>query len=424
MSNCTSNEILSLRDRAQVVNRWLQYRMEHVLPQLMEREGFDMWIVAGREYNEGPVLMTLLPEEMLSARRRTILVFYQKDDGTMEHMLVGRHGILDKYGLGKFYTEEWERDCEQQWECVARLIHERKPERIGINTSKTFAFGDGLTHSEFEQLTDALNPEYPDRLEGAERLAIGWLEKRTEPELDAYSRIVGIAHDIIAQAFSTRVIHPGVTTTEDVVWWMRQKAREMELISWFQPSISIQAPDTIDEDSKDRQLIMPGDLLHCDFGLKYLGLCTDTQQHAYVLKPGEKEAPDGLKDALATANRLQDIHAEEMLAGRTGNEILESALNRAGDEGIDAMIYTHPIGYHGHGAGPTIGLTDKQGGVPGRGDYQLFDNTCYAMELNIKQNIPEWDNNKVRMALEQDIAFTGEQVIYLAGRQTELHLIG
>ncbi len=420
----TAYEILSLREQSGIVNGWLEHRMQEILPHIMEREGFDMWIVAGEEYNEGPVLMTLLPAEMISARRKTILVFHRTDDNEMEHMLVGRHGILEQYGLGKFYTEEWNRDAEEQWECVARLIKERDPARIGINVSKTFAFGDGLTHSEYDSLVDVLDQKYVSRLEGAERLAVGWLEKRTGPELDAYWRVVEIAHAIIEDAFSTKVIHPGVTTTDDVVWWMRQKVQDMGFRSWFQPSISIQAPDVPFRSKDARKRIKPGDLLHCDFGIQYLGLCTDTQQFAYVLQPGETEPPAGLRDALATGNRLQDIHAGEMIAGRTGNEILASALQRARDEGIDGMIYTHPIGYHGHGAGPTIGLTDKQEGVPGKGDYELFDDTCYAMELNIKQQIPEWDGCTVRIGLEQDVAFTGGKVLYVGGRQTEFHLVG
>lgn len=420
----TSYEILSLREQAGIVNGWLEHRMREVLPHIMEREGFDMWIVAGEEYNEGPVLMTLLPAEMISARRKTILVFHRTGDNEMEHMLVGRHGILEQYGLGKFYTEEWNRDAEEQWECVARLIKERDPARIGINVSDTFAFGDGLTHSEYESLVDVLDQKYVSRLEGAERLAVGWLEKRTGPELDAYWRVVEIAHAIIEDAFSTKVIHPGVTTTDDVVWWMRQKVQDMGFRSWFQPSISIQAPDVPFRSKDARRLIRPGDLLHCDFGIQYLGLCTDTQQFAYVLRSGEREVPTGLREALATANRLQDIHAGEMVPGRTGNEILASALQRARDEGIDGMIYTHPIGYHGHGAGPTIGLTDRQEGVPGKGDYELFDDTCYAMELNIKGQVPEWGGCTVRIGLEQDVAFTGGEVLYIAGRQTEFHLIG
>ncbi|MDP2871364.1 MAG: M24 family metallopeptidase, partial [Bacillota bacterium] len=370
-----------------------------------------------------PVIMTLLPEPSMAARRRTILLLTRREDGTVERLTVSR------YGMGDFYEAAWDPDKEEQWACLARLVRERNPKVIGINVSSTFAFGDGLTHAEYVEMTDALGPELAARTKGAERLAVGWLERRISEEIEAYTGIVEIARAIVAEAFSSKVILPGVTTTEDVVWWMRQKVCDLGLRSWFQPSVSIQAPGLAGRSpggqggGPARILIQPGDVLHCDFGLVYLGFCTDTQENAYVLKLGECEAPAGLSAAFATGNRLQDIHLEAMRTGRTGNEILAAALKRAVSEGIQPSVYTHPLGYHGHAAGPTIGLWDQQGGVPGRGDYELFDDTCHSIELNVRQAVPEWDGQQVRMALEQDVAFTGGKPHWLAGRQAELHLI-
>lgn len=417
MRDSTSYSILPLRKRAEVRSRWLARRLDEILPQIMKRESFDMWIVSAREYNEDPVIMTLLPPEMLSARRRTILVFYLPEEGEMERM------ILSRYDVPRLYRGVWDPDVQQQWECLARLIRERDPRRIGVGVSRTFAFGDGLTHSEYVQLIDALDAPYSDRIEGGERLALGWLERRLPAEMQAYSRIVEIAHSMIAEAFSTRVIHPGITTTEDVQWWFRQRIHDLGLSAWFHPSVSIQAHGLGFREDGRRQ-IRPGDLLHCDVGLKYLGLATDTQQLGYVTRLGESEVPPGLREGLARGNRLQEILAGEFIAGRSGNEILDRALKRAEEEGLVASIYTHPIGYHGHGAGPTIGLWDMQGGVPGKGDYQLFDDTCHAMELNVTHKVSEWSGQDVVFALEQDVLFTGGEVHYLAGRQTDFHLIG
>ncbi len=408
-------KILPLRRQAEIRNQWLRMRLEQVLPGIMERKGIDMWVVIAREYNEDPVVMTLLPATMLSARRRTILIFNRLEDGSLERLTVAR------YGMEPYYTGAWNPDTEDQWACVGRLVQERDPKTIGINVSETFAFGDGLTHSEYEQLMQAIGPEYAGRTKGAEQLAVGWLETRTDVEIQAYTGIMQIAHGIIAEAFSNRVIHPGVTTPEDVVWWFRQRTNELGLTCWFQPSVSIQRHGA--SSVPGNAVIQPGDLLHCDFGLHYLGLATDTQQNAYVLRLGESDAPEGLKAALKTGNRLQDILAEHMVAGKSGNDILLGALAQAKNEGIKPSIYTHPIGYHGHGAGPTIGLWDQQQGVPGRGDYELFDDTCHSMELNIKQSVPEWDGQEVQMALEQDVMFTSGKVYFLAGRQEKLHLI-
>jgi Xaa-Pro aminopeptidase len=419
------DQLLPLRKQAEVRNEWLRQRLDLILPELMAREGFDMWIVATREYNEDPVIMTLLPEPAMAARRRTILVFARRPDGGVDRI------TLDRYGFGEFYAKGWDADSgEDQDASLARVVQERDPQSIGLNVSELTAFGDGLTYQEHGKIMAALGEKYGDRTLSAERLAVGWLERRLPAEIAAYPQMVAIGHAIIAEAFSPRTIKPGVTTTEDVVWWMRQTMHDAGLRTWFQPSISIQAPgQSFDrpaqmvEGKKPRTLIQPGDLLHCDVGFYYLGLATDQQQNAYVLKPGETDAPAGLKAALAAGNRVQDIHMEAMAVGKTGNQVLREALERAKAEGLTPSIYSHPLGYHGHAAGPTIGLWDQQGGVPGKGDYEIFDDTCYSIELNAVHPVPEWGDQPVRMALEEDAALTGGTISWLDGRQTELHLI-
>jgi hypothetical protein len=417
-------KILPLRAQLELRNLWLKERLETVIPELMAREGFDLWIVAAREYNEDPVIMTLLPEPSMAARRRTILVFARKSDGGVERL------TLDRYGFDDFYVRGWDPDKEDQFACLKRLVSRRKPQRIGLNISDDFAFGDGLTHSEYEKIVAALGRTYGQRVQSAERLCVGWLERRIEPELTVYPGLIEMGHALIAQAFSSRVITPGITTTDDVVWWLRQTMHDLGLKAWFQPTVEIQAPGLgFDAPAggaraERRKRIQPGDLLHCDVGFYYLGLATDHQQHAYVLKAGESDAPVGLQAALADGNRLQEIHLDEMQAGRTGNQVLHGALQRAQQEGIVAQIYSHSLGYHGHAAGPVIGLWDAQAGVPGRGDYPLFDNTCYSIELNVTKAVPEWDNQVVRIALEEDAVLNNGQMRWLRGRQTQFRLIG
>lgn len=408
--------VLSLKDQARVADGWLKVRLDTVLPELMRREKFDMWLVVCEEYNEDPVYLTLVPFENLSARRLSMLVFYDRGEGQgIEKFTVSR------YGIGDLYRSVWDPAKEpDQWKRLAQVIKERQPKRIGINESETFAFGDGLTASLKARLIRVLGKEYEARLSSAERLAVGWLERRIPEELETYPHVVSIAHAIIARAFSRDVITPGATTAEDVSWWMRERIRGLGLAAWFQPDISIQRPKA---SSYKGDTIHRGDLLHCDMGITYLRLNTDTQQHAYVLKEGEADAPQGLKDALAQGNKLQDILLSEFREGRTGNEVLSAALAKAKSEGLKPSIYTHPLGYHGHAAGPTIGLWDRQDGVPGSGDYPLFYDTVYSIELNAKANVPEWDNQEVTIALEQDAAFTKKGAYFLDERQTKLFLI-
>ena len=408
--------VLGLKDQARVVDGWLKVRLDTVLPELMRREKFDMWLVVCEEYNEDPVYLTLVPFEDISARRLSMLVFYDKGEGQgIEKFTVSR------YGIGDLYKSAWDPAKDpDQWQRLAQVIKDRRPKRIGIDESETFAFGDGLTASLKERLVRVLGKEYASRLQSAERLAVGWLERRIPEELETYPHVVAIAHAIIAEAFSRDVITPGATTAEDVSWWMRERIRGLGLAAWFHPDISIQRPKT---SLTKGDVIHRGDLLHCDMGITYLRLNTDTQQHAYVLKEGETDAPQGLKDALAQGNKLQDILLAEFREGRTGNEVLAAALAKAKSEGLKPSIYTHPLGYHGHAAGPTIGLWDQQNGVPGAGAYPLFYDTVYSIELNAKANAPEWDNQEVTIALEQDAAFTKKGTYFLDERQTKFFLI-
>lgn len=417
--------ILPMKERAEVIDRWLEERVSTVLPDLMRREGFDMWIIAAREYNEDPVIETMLPATWLAARRRTVLLIYDPGEGKkLETLAVAR------YNVGKVFLKAWNPEEQpDQWKRVAELIAERNPKKIGINKSSHFALADGITASEYEGLMGALPKEVKSRVVSAERLAVGWLETRTPSEMVVYNQICAIAHKIIREGFSPKVIQPGITTTDDVVWWFRDRIRDLNLTTWFHPSVSIQRadPESFDhlrtfDNRPDDNVILPGDLLHVDFGISYLRLNTDTQEHAYILRPGETEVPEYLQKAFAAGNKLQDIFTANFKTGRSGNEILAASLEEAKAAGLKATIYTHPIGFHGHAAGPTIGLWDQQGGVPVRGDYPLYSNTAYSIELNNAYYIEEW-GKEIRIMLEEDAFFDGTSVRYINGRQKKIIVI-
>ncbi|RMB12072.1 M24 family metallopeptidase [Eilatimonas milleporae] len=418
--------ILDLRAQAKVRDAWLAHRLETVVPALMRREGIDMWILIAREYNEDPVVETMLPATWLAARRRTVLMFFDPGDGQPVEKL-----SVSRYAVGTAFEAAWNPEAEpDQWARIRALVAERDPKRIAVNRSATFALADGLSASEADGLTDALGATYASRLVSGENLAIGWLETRTAAELEVYPTIVRIAHAIIAEGFSERVITPGLTTSEDVVWWYRERIRALGLETWFHPSVRIQRAanptknmTTMFSKMKPDTVIRPGDLLHVDLGITYLGLNTDTQHHAYVLRPGETDAPDGLKAGLAAGNRVQDILMESYRAGDSGNDLLAAARAKTTAEGLAATIYSHPIGYHGHGAGPWVGMWDNQDGTPGKGDYPLYPDTAWSIELNVEKAVPEWDGQSVRFMLEEDAWFDGKTVRFLDGRQERFHLI-
>ncbi|HSN69371.1 MAG TPA: M24 family metallopeptidase [Thermoanaerobaculia bacterium] len=415
--------VLPQRARVDAVNRALRERLDTILPAVMRESGIDMWLVINREYAEDPVYLTLVPEPVFAARRTTMLVFFDRGpEKGIERLTVSR------YGLGDFYQSAWTGGTdEEQWTRLAEVIAERNPKKIGIDVSRDWAFGDGLTKGLHDQLVGALPPALESRLVSAEALALRWLETRSALELEAYPHIVALARAVLAEAFSNRVISPGVTTTDDVAWYIRQRYDDLGLPIWFMPYVNIQrrgAPAPLEEPffGKDG-VIQRGDVLHTDVGITYLRLSTDTQEMGYVLRIGESEVPEGLQKALATGNRWQDILTSNFVVGRTGNEILAATRAQVSREGIVASTYTHPLGFFGHAGGPTIGMWDNQGPTPGRGDWKVHPSTAYAIEGNVKVQVPEWDGQWVQVKLEQSAIFDGKKVWYLAGRQTKWHVI-
>lgn len=414
--------VLSTRERIEPENRMVRERLETLLPRLMAETDLDMWLVINREYAEDPVYFTLVPQPSFAARRTTMLVFHRQADGSVARLSVNR------YPLGEPYSSAWAGgDLDAQWKALAEVIVSRNPKRIGINVSREWPVADGLTSALHARLREVLPAEFASRLVPAEPLVVRWLETRTASELAVYPHIVSIARGVIAEAFSSRVITPGVTTTQDVAWYIRGRFESLGLPIWFFPDVNRQRQGVACESDApfcgDSGVIEPGDVLHTDVGICYLKLCTDTQEMGYVVRLGETDVPEGLKAAMQTGNRWQDLLTENFAKGRTGNEVLALTRAAASKARIAASVYTHPLGMFGHAPGPTIGMWDNQGPTPVQGDWPLYPNTVYAIEGNIKQAVPEWGGQLVQMKLEQDALFDGERVVYLAGRQTEWHVI-
>lgn len=417
-----SLNILPERKRAEVMNDWLKWRLAFIIPELMRREGIDMWLVINREYNEDPVYLSMMPEPTMYARRLSILIFHDQGIDKGVQRLSGSY-----YGSRNWYEGTWVDKTKKQFESLAEVIKKLDPKKIGINTSKNWAFGDGLSSTLKEKLEKALGPELSSRFVSAENLCIGWLETRSPQELSVYRHIAGIAHDIIAEFYSSKVITPGITSTEDVVWWIRQKVTDLGLEAWFQPSISIQRSIKDADMYKDNPgIIQRGDVLHCDVGIVYLGLCTDMQLQAYVCRIGEDDAPDGLKEALRQTIEVGTIFRNEFQAGRSGNVIVQTAMDKATAKGLRPLIYSHPIGFHGHAAGPPMDarpLGRAPEGNEARGEYPLFLNTCYAIEYSCTTSIPEWDGQDVRIGFEETGVFTLAGCNFVDGSQNKYFLI-
>lgn len=418
-----SKKILTLRERAVVENQILEERLDSLVPQLMQREGIDAWVLIAREYNEDPVLKTMLPATWLNARRRTVLVFIDHGDSRgVERFAVAR------YAVGDMFPGVWEPEEQpDQYQRIAELLTVFNPSKIALNFSDSYALADGLTYSEQRDFSTALPSNLRNRIVSAEDLAVGWLETRTASEMEVYKDVMTIAHEIIAEGFTAAVIEPGKTTIEDLSWWYRQRVSDLGLDTWFHTGIELMRSDAsqtaIGDDPESKNVFHKGDLIHIDFGISYLNLQTDTQQNAYLLRDDEATVPDYLVKALHKGNELQDILTDNFQVGRTGNEILYRTREQAISAEIEPIIYTHPIGLHGHAAGTTIGMWDKQDGVPGSGDYAMNANTAYSIELTALVDVPEWSIAPLSIKLEEDGYYDGSKFAYIQPRQTEYHII-
>jgi peptidase M24-like protein len=431
----------TLREQASQQQAWLKKRLDTFLPALMRKHNVDMWVVPMREYNEDPVFSSIAAPETFAARRRTIYVFFDRCAASrapivatcIERIALGgtsQGGVFDARtsmktvtaAVGGRQAELW---GDEQWMLLKQVIEERKPRVIAIDRSKTFAFNDGLSSGELQGMTEALGSEWAAKFRDAGNLPLDLIASRL-PEEDAFfEKMTALVWQMTQTMFSGNVIAPGKTKTSDLVWWWRQRVNDQGLGTWFQPSIEVQRRGTTGEKLGADPIIEPGDVLHCDVGITVARLNTDTQHNAYVLRPGETDAPAGLRKALANANAMQDIAMDEIRPGRTGNEILASVRQRMKALGIDGTMYSHPIGLNGHGAGPLIGLWDYQDGVPDRGEARVIPSMWYSIELQATTRVPEWGGQAVRMAQEEDLIIDADgKTRWALHRQDRLFLVG
>ena len=431
----------TLREQASLQQEWLQKRLDTFLPGLMRKHGIDLWVVPMREYNEDPVFLAITSPQTFAARRRTIYVFFDRcaaagsaaSAACVERIALGgssQGGVFEArrstkaaagdVGRGR-QAELW---GDEQWQALLAVVEERNPKLIGIDRSTLFAFSDGLASGELEGMSRALGERWTARYKNAEALPLELIAARLPEEEAFFRRMQELVWSLSQEMFSSRAITPGKTKTSDLVWWWRQRVNDLGLGTWFQPSVDVQRKGMSAAELGDDPVIERGDVLHSDLGITAARLNTDTQHLAYVLLPGEADAPTGLQRALANANALQDIVMDELRPGRTGNQILAASRARMKQTGIDGTIYSHPIGLHGHGAGPIIGLWDYQDGVPGRGDAKVIPSMWWSIELQATTPVADWGGQPVRMAQEEDAIIDADgSVRWALRRQEKLFLV-
>ncbi len=383
--------------------------------EIMKECDVEAWLCLSREYNEDPLFHALTPSHFPTARRITILLLTQKN-GECKNYCVNMHDA----DLEKYYIQDFDMKNETQMEALTRVLNKVNPKNIAINVSDHFAYTDGLSAGLYKMMMKELPKELTDRFISSDDIGIRFLETRTPKELELFPEVMDEAMTIINNTFSDERIVPGITTCRDLMNYMEQEVRDRGIIYWFEPTIDLQRHDGM---HGEETVIERGDLLHCDFGITYMNLCTDTQRLCYVLKEGETDAPNELKEALKRNNRFQDIVRENMVIGRSGNDTFEMSIAQGKEEGLRPILYTHPLGFHGHAAGPTIGLFSNQARIPVKGDLLLHDHTGYALELSIVEYLDMYKRDTY-IFTEESVVLDNNEVYFLAEGRENLYIVG
>jgi len=410
--------IATVREQALKMEEWLVWRKEHIVPEVMRREGADMWIV-GR--NEDALYYSLLPanyEGCISEEPR-LLIYYDRGENE---------------GVEEIHSD---------YNGIAEVVKSRNPGKIAV--AKDYS----------DRLEKMLGGKMAFRIVPSKWLRVGFLEKRSPEEISVFEHVCRVAYAVIEEAFSNKVIIPDVTTTDDLNWWILQRYRELGVGTSDYPTITVQrsvlerpkyaeGDEHFDIEVPPRngynKIIRKGDLLSCDTGIDYFGLGTDTQSNAYVLLEGETDVPEGLKRAMDNTNRVQNHLAGAFEAGKPVNDIVNEALQACFEDGLRPCIYSHPIPYYlyrydspggfieiryGKEERPSIGEGGWVEPVPFMppGGKPVYANTVYAMELHSWTDVPEWGGQKVRLTLETNVSLKENGMVFLGGRQTEWYVI-
>ena len=426
-----SKNIMPMRERVKLIEKWWKWKKEHMLPIVMREQGVDMWIIRNNEAdlyynNEGPVYTLLLPAN------------HEGMTLPSKYVPQGSQWIpkfLMFYDLGNKIEHIEPRDYAH----ITNLAKQKDPKVIAIGQHNN------------EKMLKALGEKYASRSIDSWTLGVRWLETMSPEMISVYHHVQRIANEVIAEAYSNKVVIPDVTTTDDLNWWILHKYLKLDLETENHPTITIQRSDENMEKYDDppeyfrrgrtrngvNVVIRRGDVISCDTDLFLLGLVTDSHQHAYVLRKGEKDVPQSLKEALLKVNKMQDLFRKEFILGRTGKEIVAASKKIKPLEGIiETALGFHPPpmfmrrflqgGYMFDHKTYVAGMTSGPGYYPTSivsNDHKLYLNTMYAFEPHTRVAVPGWKHG-VELGIGEITYFNKEGLQYMARPQkTEWHVV-
>lgn len=401
---------------------WLEHRYRLLLP-MMRAHKVGMWIVVNEEFHDDPLTWIVAPPRPYVGRRD---VFVFADAGGAG---------LARAAITGYSEESVQRLFESPDEPVPlakalpALVARYRPETIALAIGGTRGVTRSLTHDAYLAIVEALGPEGTKRIVPAEPLIEELLDTRIPDEMPHYQLLVEWTEHLGRRALSNEVITPGVTTVGDVRNWLYTQSHAAGFAPWFQPDLRVQRRAAAGASSrgflavaKEAVVIERGDLVHLDFGLNYMGLASDWQKMAYVLREGETAVPAGLQAAMAHTNALQDALASRSRPGKAAGDVHAETMAEMEAKGITAQIYSHPLGFQGHGLGPSIDMraAQREASAPPR---PLRKGAYLAMELNTRTPLAEWDGQPVTIMAEDPVYLSDEGWRFFRPRQEAFYVI-
>ena len=402
------------RRRWETMNQIRRDKFDLVLPEVMRENGIDMWITMLREGHYDPLYLDL---GQGYASPTGYYVFADRGGDRIERMALGISGYLLREG-----------HAYDGFGAAGQLpahVAERDPQTIAVNMSSYIGAADGLSHTGYQELVETLGEPYASRLVSAEKLISDFRSRRVATEIAAFAEAGELSRHIAERALSNEVIAPGVTTLEDVAWWMMEQLHSRGLgTSFGMPSVYITGPEGIEATSSDR-IIQRGDVLMIDWGVGLMNFFTDMKRIAYVLREDETEPPASYVRAFDQGVKAREIVRRTIRPGITAQENYERIYRALAEEGFvqiefnqpssggetDVVIGSHSVGNLGHGIGPSIATFN-----PLRFTFEVRPTNLLSIELFAYSPIPEWGGRKLRIPLEDDALVTerGVEWVYPA----------
>ncbi len=407
-----------------VREQWLVKRHEMILP-MMRAHGIDMWIVVNEEFHDDPLTQYIAPPRPYAGGRDYFVFVDTGDKGLRKIAITG----FSEENLKKFFESPDEpRPAEK---VLPELYEQYKPKKIALSYGARRGVERSITYDTYNLIAEKMGSDAPQHFVPAADLIEDYLDTRIPEEFATYTAMVQLTDSLTRRALSSEVIHPSKTTVGDVRRWLYDQLWENRVGTWFQPDLRVQRKSKKNDTSRgflavasEDTVIERGDVVHLDFGITYMGLNTDWQKMAYVLLPGEKDAPAGLKNAMKNTNTLQDALTHTARPAKLASEVYSQTMDEMKQKGIEAQIYSHPIGNQGHGLGPSIDFRSTQRSDIGATAAKPLRKGAYlSVELNTQTAVPEWDGQKVYIMMEDDAYLTDDGYKFFIPRQEAFYLV-